>query len=120
MPDLKNLTPAYWKSFKKRADIENKAWFGSDASVGSAITKVNRRRASWARARTDMNLMGYFRALETLKKQMDRFLTTKEFKTDVAQQFYGEIQKWKREIDDKLGKLARIYDTERGNLAQAN
>lgn len=119
MPDLKKLTAAYWKGFKKRSEIENKPWFSSDASVGSAITKVNRRRASWQRSRTEMNLMGYFRALEVLKKQMGNFLATKEFKTDVAQQFYGEIVKWRKEIVTKLTRLAAIYGKERNSLAKA-
>lgn len=120
MPDLKNLTPSYWKNFKKRSEIENKKWFGSDASVGGAIARVNRRRASWQRARTDMNLMGYFRALENLKKQMANFVAVKEFKTDVAVQFFNEIQKWRREIQAKLSKLANKYASERNNLAKAN
>ena len=46
MPDLKNLTAAYWKGYKQRSGIESKKWFGSDASVGSAITKLNSRRAA--------------------------------------------------------------------------
>jgi hypothetical protein len=120
MPELRQLTSAYWKRYKQRSEIESKPWFGSDASVGSAITKLNSRRASWARAKTDLNLLGYFRALENLKKQMGKFLATKEFKTDIAQQFYNEIVKWRREIDTKLNQLAIKYDAERPNLAQAN
>jgi hypothetical protein len=118
--DLKNLTPAYWKNFKKRSEIESKPWFGSDAMVGSAIAKVISRRASWQRSRTDLNLLGYFRALENLNKQMGRFLAVKEFKTEIAQQFYNEILKWRRQIDAKVRQLAIKYDQERDGLVKAN
>ena len=60
-----------------------------------------------------MNLRGYIRALENLKKQMNKFLATKEFKTDVATQFYNEILKWKTEIEAKLNKLLVKFATRR-------
>ena len=119
MPDLKNLTRTYWKNYQKRSNLESKKLF-SFASVGSAIDKLNSRRASWQRSRTDMNLLGYYRALENLKKQMNRFVAAKEFKTAVAAQFFNEIVKWKQEIETKLTKLARKLDAEGPALAKAN
>jgi len=119
MPDLKNLTRTYWKNYKKRSGLESKELF-SFTSVGSAIDKLNSRRASWQRSSTDLNLMGYFRALENLKKQMNKFLAAKEFKTAVAAQFFNEIQKWKGEIENKLVKLAKKMATEGPALAKAN
>lgn len=116
---LKNLTKSFWTRFQTRSHLGEAKAYAKHTGVSTSINKLNQAKASFTRLSNSMNVEIYLRALTTLKKEIDRLAADGEIKGEVDVQVVSELQKWKRELVDRLAIMNKAYGAARGELEAA-
>lgn len=108
--ELKNMTKSNWEALKKNAGIKSAKWYEkAHADVGGYIDKMQKARTKYKANKNDQTVKEYNSALVDLHKAFDKFLTAKEFKTDLAGQLQTAIAQWQLEASTKSNKLITFY-----------
>ena len=114
---ISSLSESDWKKYKKAAGIKDSPWFKkADAAISKEIKAYQSTRDKWRKAgKADKaglkDAVDYHASLKRLSDGFKKFVSAKEFKSELAKELQSDIAKWQTQLDAKVKKVgANIRD----------